>query len=104
MISYEKYLELQDQKDCVGSDRDRSPTDAPLKAATEPKRGERPLAHSFSLFSVCLHIFLIVQSLYIFSIVLSLMDLSGKMILPFEPLTVTFEDLRYYVDIPSVII
>ncbi|KAH9724096.1 ABC transporter G family member 37 [Citrus sinensis] len=63
LISYEKYLELQDQKDCVGSDRDRSPTDAPLKAATEPKR--------------------------------------GKMILPFEPLTVTFEDLRYYVDIPS---
>lgn len=42
MISYEKYLELQDQKDCVGSDRDRSPTDAPLKAATGPKRGERP--------------------------------------------------------------
>lgn len=95
MISYEKYLELQDQKDCVGSDRDRSPTDAPLKAATEPKRGERPLAHSLSLFSV---------DLYIFSIVLSLMDLAGKMILPFEPLTVTFEDLRYYVDIPSVII
>ncbi|KAH9780001.1 ABC transporter G family member 37 [Citrus sinensis] len=63
LISYEKYLELQDQKDCVGSDRDRSPTDAPLKAATGPKR--------------------------------------GKMILPFEPLTVTFEDLRYYVDIPS---
>ncbi|MFS7986548.1 hypothetical protein Hanom_Chr11g01011611 [Helianthus anomalus] len=27
----------------------------------------------------------------------------GKMVLPFEPLTITFQDLQYYVEPPPVI-
>lgn len=41
MISYEKYSELQGQKDDINdSDRDRKRIDAPLKTTTEKKKGE----------------------------------------------------------------
>jgi len=29
---------------------------------------------------------------------------AGKMVLPFEPLTISFKDVQYFVDIPPVII
>lgn len=31
-------------------------------------------------------------------------DFAGKMVLPFEPLTLTFQNLQYYVETPMVMI
>jgi len=36
--------------------------------------------------------------------ILLFLKFSGRMILPFEPLTVTFHDMQYYVDTPLVIL
>lgn len=63
MTSYEKYSDLQDQKDGrSGLDRGKKPTDAPL-ITIGPNR--------------------------------------GNMVLPFEPLTFTSEDVQYHVDTSS---
>ncbi|XP_024196912.1 pleiotropic drug resistance protein 3 isoform X1 [Rosa chinensis] len=62
LISYEKYHQLQGQRD------DRGSLDAEGKSTGEPKTSVEPK--------------------------------KGRMVLPFEPLTVTFQDVQYYVDTP----
>ncbi|KAL5852887.1 hypothetical protein ACOSQ3_008005 [Xanthoceras sorbifolium] len=64
IISYEKYSQLQEEKDVIsGLDKDKKTNDFPLKNVTGSKR--------------------------------------GRMVLPFVPITLTFQDVQYYVDVPT---
>uniref|UniRef100_A0A6N2LL61 ABC transporter domain-containing protein n=1 Tax=Salix viminalis TaxID=40686 RepID=A0A6N2LL61_SALVM len=75
IISREKYNQLQGKTNDNGFfDQDKILTEAPAKSSTEPKKGSSDKEIS--------------------------PHLAGRMVLPFEPLTMTFTDVQYYVDTP----
>lgn len=52
---------------------------------------------------VSLLIFQLVLQFNNFYVLILLCHPAGRMVLPFEPLSITFQDVQYYIDTPAVI-
>ena len=99
VISHEKLSKIQGSEDSFdGSQLEEKSGNSPAQNSIEPNKG-------FINFIVLLLILQIITvNIYFSNIWTSVLSqLTGRMVLPFTPLTVVFQDVQYYVDIPLVI-
>lgn len=99
MISFERYAQLQRKDDNEGLHEESKHVFNDSGNVAGPKTGEH--CSRILIFLYIGFVDYINLSSFLTSVIC---NLTGQMVLSFEPLTVTFQDVQYYINIPQVVL